>query len=249
MLSSKNRAIIASAGSRKTTFLVEKALAIHEKPVLITTYTNENVSQIREYIVQKKGHVPANVEVTSWFGLLLRDGVRPYQNYMTRKPRIDSINFRDTPAPGIGKGDVDRYFLDRGNNVYRDRVADFVCQCDIRSKGLIVRRLENIFGHILIDEFQDFAGYDLEFVERLCTSTIEVLVACDPRQGTYSTHISAKNSRFRRVGILGWLQQKKASGLLVIESAPTVSGATRQFAISRMRYSRIFRRLDPGTTK
>ncbi len=42
----KNKVIIACAGGRKTTHLVEEALKIVDEPVLITTYTLENLDQI-----------------------------------------------------------------------------------------------------------------------------------------------------------------------------------------------------------
>ena len=72
MPSSKNNFIIASAGSRKTTFLVERALAIQGKRVLITTYTNENVEQVVSYLVVKTGCVPKNITVMSWYSFLLQ---------------------------------------------------------------------------------------------------------------------------------------------------------------------------------
>lgn len=43
MPSHNNLAIIAAAGSRKTQYIVEKALANPSKRVLVTTYTNENL--------------------------------------------------------------------------------------------------------------------------------------------------------------------------------------------------------------
>jgi hypothetical protein len=50
--SAKNRVVIACAGSRKTTSIVEEALAVQEGRVLLTTYTNENVDQILSCIVR-----------------------------------------------------------------------------------------------------------------------------------------------------------------------------------------------------
>ena len=39
--------MIAAAGAGKTTFLVTEALKIHDKKVLITTFTDENVREIK----------------------------------------------------------------------------------------------------------------------------------------------------------------------------------------------------------
>ena len=47
MPSPNNRAIIAAAGSRKTQYMIDEALAAPpDQRVLITTYTRENCDQI-----------------------------------------------------------------------------------------------------------------------------------------------------------------------------------------------------------
>lgn len=217
MPSNKNRVIIASAGSRKTTFIVEEALAIHDKKVLITTYTNENLDQINSYLIQRAGYVPEHITVISWFSFLLQDGVRPYQNHMTDNGRINSINFTAIPGRYAAKANVNAYFLTDGNNIYRDRVADFICECDKRSKGLIIRRLEKIFTHIFVDEVQDFAGFDLDLLEKLFSSAISVIAVGDPRQATFSTNNSSKNKQYKKSQILEWLSAKQKAKLLQIE--------------------------------
>jgi len=75
----KNKIIIASAGGRKTTHLVKKALKINNKKVLLTTYTLENLDQIKTSIVKKNGFIPENISILTWYKFLLRDGVHPYQ--------------------------------------------------------------------------------------------------------------------------------------------------------------------------
>jgi DNA helicase-2/ATP-dependent DNA helicase PcrA len=217
MLSNKNKVVIASAGSRKTTFIVETALAIVNKNVLIATYTNENLDQINAYVVEKKGYVPPNITVASWYSFLLQDGVRPYQNHMTNKGRIKSIDFTSTPNRFIKKEDVDRFFLTGGGNIYRDRVACFIYECDNLTKGLVIQRLEKIYSHIFIDEIQDFAGYDLDILEKLFRSSIATVGVGDPRQATFSTNNSAKNRKFKKSEILEWVNAKQKSKLLHVE--------------------------------
>jgi len=217
MPSHSNRVIVASAGSRKTTIIVEQALAIRDKKVLITTYTNENVEQINSYLIKQNGCIPPNVTVVSWFRFLLQDGVRPYQNHMTDKGRIENINFIARPNRFTKKVDVSKYYLTEGNNIYSDRVTDFICQCDQNSKGLVIKRLEKIYAHIFIDEVQDLAGFDLEFLERLLSSSISIVTVGDPRQATFSTNNSSKNKQFKRSHILEWIKAKEALKLFVVE--------------------------------
>jgi len=219
MPSSKNIFIVASAGSRKTTLLVERALAIAKGRVLITTYTNENVEQIVSYLVRENGCVPSNVTVMSWYRFLLQEGVRPYQNHISRRGRVHSILFVPLPAMAqfARKNDVENYFFTGGDNIYVDRTADFVCRCDEKSESLIIKRLERVFAHIFIDEFQDFAGYDLDVVGKLLSSSISVVAACDPRQATFSTNRSPRNRQFRGSAIADWIAKQSKLGLLSIE--------------------------------
>jgi superfamily I DNA/RNA helicase len=220
MQSNKNKVIIASAGSRKTTHIVESALDLKDKKILITTYTNENLDQINTYLIQKNRVAPKNITVVSWFSFLLQDGVRPYQNHLTSKGRVDSICFTEIPEAikkRFKKSNVDNYFLTSANNIYRDRVADFVCECDDRSNGLVVKRLEKIYNYIFIDEVQDFAGYDFTLLEKLLKSSISIVVVGDPRQGTFSTNNSTKNKRFKKNNIIEWINIKKKAGLLDLE--------------------------------
>ena len=44
--------MIAAAGAGKTTFLVTEALKIHDKKVLITTFTDENVREIKKKFIE-----------------------------------------------------------------------------------------------------------------------------------------------------------------------------------------------------
>lgn len=214
---SKNKIVVASAGSRKTSSIVQEALSRPDMRVLLTTYTNENVEQITDYIIKIAGHVPKHITVISWYSFLLQDGVRPYQNHMTDGARISTVDFVSEPPRFARKAEVDKYYLTHSGNIYRDRVSDFVCSCNECSGGLPVKRLEKIYDAIFIDEMQDFAGYDLDFVEILCASKIKVTGVADPRQGTFSTNNSSKNKKYKRTGIAEWVAAKGKEGVFSIE--------------------------------
>src|SRR5579859_5431214 len=141
MLSSKNKIVVACAGSRKTTMLVEKALSLSASRVLITTFTNENLYLINRYLSEKNGSVPHNITVTSWFTVLLHDGIRPYQNFVTTKGRIRGLLFDEMPQSmkNASKQNAYRYFLTSNNNIHSDRASDFACLCDDRSNGLMIK--------------------------------------------------------------------------------------------------------------
>ena len=151
MQSAENRVIIASAGSRKTTYLVEEAIKRSESKILILTYTNENLNQLRTYFLERVGFIPINVTIQSWFSFLLRDGVRPYQNLLYGGPRIETIYFPQRPQDFrekrryINKSNTEKYYFVQGKNIIVDLASNFVFNCNSVSNGLVIDRLEKIW--------------------------------------------------------------------------------------------------------
>lgn len=215
----KNKAIIASAGSGKTTYIVEQALSLKDKKILITTYTNENIDQVHQYFIQMIGYVPTNISIISWYSFLLQDCIRPYQATLTQRDRINSIIFENLPLSiqRVSKTNVDHYFLTEKNNIYRDRASDFACLADSNSNGLVVKRLEKVYDYVFIDEIQDLAGHDLDLLRKFFGSSLNVVVVGDPRQATFSTNNSSKNKKYKRSQIFDWLFELKNNDLISIE--------------------------------
>ncbi len=216
MPSSKNRVVIASAGGRKTTYIIEEALKKTEEKILITTYTLENLDQINSYLIEQNGHVPKNITALSWFTFLLRDGVRPYQNYMLANKKVRSVDFQSRPSIYIKKSEQ-AYFINSASNIYRDRVSDFVCEGNKVTTGLIIKRLEKVFDYIYVDEIQDLAGWDQEFVELLLLSSIKITLVGDPRQATYTTNNANKNKATKGKHMKQWVDELSKKGILDIE--------------------------------
>ncbi len=213
MPSHKNKIIIACAGAGKTTFLVEEALKLQSKNVLITTFTNENLEQIKSYFTQRIGYVPSNVTVMSWFSFLLQDGVRPYQNYLIDDSRIHSIYFEEGRPIYRKKTN----YITPSGLIYSTKTAEFVYECNKLCNGRIIERLEKIYDYLFIDEMQDLAGYDLDFVLQLFRSKINIIAVGDPRQATFSTNASQKNSQYRKQNIVEWANIQENDGIVKIE--------------------------------
>lgn len=215
MQSANNRVIIAAAGSRKTTFVVEDALAnAIDRKVLIVTYTIENFKQIEDYVIQKNGSIPRNITIQSWYTFLLSEGVRPYQNFLYDKARIPGICFLEgRSALYTKKSNTDRYYFGPDGRIFTDKIAEFACLCDSESNGLAIDRFERIYDCIYIDEVQDLAGYDFDFLELLLLSKISVTVVGDGRQATYFTNCSPKNSRFKGKSIVNLFKDWEQGGL------------------------------------
>ncbi len=212
-MTSRNEIILAAAGSGKTHRLIAEALANPGERVLITTYTRENLAQIEARLWDASNGYSNGVSTMTWFEFLLRDAVKPYQSYMTDILRIRSINFIQEKPRFKKRSDFASYYLDASNNVYSDAVSDLACVLEQASNGCVIHRLEQLYDTILIDEMQDLAGWDLEFVKLLLQSRLRVVLVGDPRQAVYSTNRSSKNSGYRNMGIVKWIDQLERSGL------------------------------------
>ncbi len=77
--------------------------------------------------------------------------------------------------------------------------------------------MAQIVDRIYVDEAQDLAGYDLELIERLLDSKIEVVLVGDHRQATFKTNQSAKNKQFGRQRIIDKFATWEADGRARIE--------------------------------
>ena len=56
----------------------------------------------------------------------------------------------------------------------------------------MISRICGIYDVILVDEAQDFAGYDYDFIKSMMDAAGEMIVVGDPRQQTYRTGWKAK---------------------------------------------------------
>lgn len=177
--------------------------------MLITTYTNENRRQIVSRIEKKIGAMPPNIVVMGWFSFLIAQCAKPYQRAITGQPLVvNGLNFKGKRNRFTRKADTNRYFLDRKGDLYRDGVSDFVTTLNEATNGAVIARLERLFRHIFIDEVQDFVGYDLEVLDLLMQSNIDLMLVGDPRQHTLATNIGPKNKKYRGAGLVDWFNER-----------------------------------------
>lgn len=213
-----SRVVVAAAGSGKTEEIVNAALG---KPsterILITTYTVDNLSEIRQRIIKKAGLVPPNIALLGWFSFVLKHGIKPFQNPTFRANYIQGLHF--APRPGRPfKSDVHKYYVDSRGAVYLDFASELALLLDDKSTGDVFDRIGSIFEHIFIDEVQDMSARDFEFIERLLTQGTPVVMVGDPRQGTFSTTNARANKKLTRSNVGAWFDQLETKKLVVIET-------------------------------
>lgn len=201
-----NSLIIAAAGSGKTTYIVKKALEIHNDRVLITTFTEANEREICKKIIEFNGCIPANLTVQTWFSFLLQHGVKPYQS-LIYEGKINGLKLVDSKS-GLkyksddktfyyGEKDIPEFYFNHAMQIYSDKIAKFVYKVNQLSQNLVLNRLNRIYQYIFIDEVQDFAGYDLKIMKDIMKSSSELIMVGDPRQVTYYTHTESQYKQYR----------------------------------------------------
>jgi len=189
-----NEVIIAAAGSGKTTELIDRTKRLLDERVLVTTFTIENSEEIKRKFYEDLGCTPSHVKIQTWFSFLLNEGVRPYQNFLYEKNRIENIEFvTGQSTTFISKSNIEKYYLKHGKYIYTDKMCDFIMEVNKRSNRAVIRRLESLYDIIMIDEIQDLAGYDLDFLLELFKSKIKIIVVGDNRQAVFFTNNSARN--------------------------------------------------------
>lgn len=204
---SENKLIISVAGSGKTTYLVHQALSIKDS-VLITTYTEANEQEIRKKFYEVNGGIPDNITIQTWFSFLIQHGAKPYQGTIFNERikglllvnEASGINFKNSrgiPIPFSEEKNFRKHYFSESGKIYSDKLSKFVIRCNEQSQGMVIKRLSRIFKYLFVDEVQDLAGNDLEFLKLIFKSDIKSILVGDPRQVTYLTHNERKNSKYK----------------------------------------------------
>lgn len=210
-----NKLIIAGAGTGKTTYLVNKALETSEK-VLITTFTINCKKEIENKIIKKKGYLPSNINIQTWFSMLLQHGIKPYKNSfdiskvngIIMLPNKSGVKYyyKGKPVYWSEEENFRKFFFDSNNNIYTDKLSKLVIRIDDKTNGKVINRISSIYKKIFIDEVQDMAGYDLEFIKRLMNSETHIILVGDPRQTVYKTHYEQKYKKYSDGNIEGFIK-------------------------------------------
>jgi DNA helicase-2/ATP-dependent DNA helicase PcrA len=203
---SNNRLFIAAAGSGKTTLIINEVLANKTDKILITTFTIANAQSIRAKLTKENGgSIPTNVTVQTWFSFLLEHGIRPYRFWNDRVVGLKLVQEKSglrytmkngTKVYWAESDNFEQYYFSRNMDVYSDKIAKLVLQCNKKSNGSVIERLSKIFTQIYIDEVQDMTGWDLELSKLFIRSSMRFTMVGDPRQAVYSTHPDVKNKKY-----------------------------------------------------
>ena len=94
-----------------------------------------------------------------------------------------------------------------GGNAYSKNASELALKCDEISDGAVIKRLEEIYSHIYIDEVQDVSGYDFTWIQKFCNSKIVVTMVGDYKQTIFSTNRKNIHSQKTGVNLLSGLNE------------------------------------------
>lgn len=213
---SQSEVIIAAAGGGKTTRIVNRVLGSPTERAALLTYTQVNTEEIGRKIYALNAAIPPHVEVWSWYSFLLREMARPYQASLHER-RIEGLVWcNQRSVRYVPQSKTREFYFAEDRLIYSDKLSQFVVACNDASNGAVIRRIEERFDRIYIDEIQDMAGYDLEVIELLLKSKVRVTMVGDHRQATFVTNNSQKNSAFRGVKIIEKFAKWEKAKLLTL---------------------------------
>ncbi len=201
-----NKLIIAGAGTGKTRYLINNALTVKDK-VLITTFTINCKDEIERKIIDQVGYVPNHIRVQTWFSMLLQHAIKPYKRALKigkirgikMEEGISAIRYRNKDGiPICWKEKINffKHYFTPDCRIYTDKLSKLAIRLDDETKGKVINRISSIFKYIFIDEVQDMAGYDLEFIKRIMNTNSNVILVGDPRQTIYKTHFERKFKKY-----------------------------------------------------
>lgn len=211
----QSKIYLAAAGSGKTTFLIDY-LSGSDQKILYTTFTDENTEVAKEMVYQKCGCIPSNITVLPWFSFLLEHGVRPFQGSagFGREKFIGvDLNSR---GKNFNKRGTLHYYCNKSKEIYAAKLPALALRCNECSSGAVVDRIKELFDVVLIDEIQDMAGYDYNFIAALLSGGMPVIMCGDERQSTYRTNEGNKN---KGLSIERYLEKNKLTSICEVDRA------------------------------
>ncbi|MGE2433702.1 UvrD-helicase domain-containing protein [Morganella morganii] len=175
--------VFAVAGSGKTQMITDK-IDLDSK-YLILTYTIPNAKNIQSRIIKKLKMIPKGVKIYTYFSFLYSFCYKPLVQCEQPLKGINWSNNVSQLTRGKKKDSLD-YYVDKHQKVYANRLSKLLIEANFVPD--IASRIEKYFDLLFIDEVQDFAANDFNFICELSKKlTIEQKYVGDFYQHTYDT--------------------------------------------------------------
>lgn len=173
------RVIFSVAGSGKTTHIINN-LDINKRSVIVT-YTNNNLINLRQGIVRKFGLMPSNFKIFTYFTFLHSFCYKPF---LVKQLGTKGINYISQPNRYSAKG-TREFYIDANHRLYSARISKLILEHPIIND--VNERLSKYFDYLYIDEAQDLAGNDFNFLMEVVKSNVSIMLVGDFHQHTFDT--------------------------------------------------------------
>jgi len=152
-----------------------------KKNSIIITYTTSNFENIKDRIIRKFGYFPSNIKLYTYFSFLYTFCYKPFcQDILKTK----GINYNQQPSQYIKKGVKDHY-IDKSNRLFFSRISKLLIDFNVIDD--IVERIDKYIDNIFIDEVQDFASNDFNFILLIAKTKSKLIYVGDFYQHTFDT--------------------------------------------------------------
>lgn len=176
------RVVFAVAGSGKTSSIID-ALT-NDSRCLIVTYTDNNTRHLKNSVVKKFGELPSGVRIYSYFTFLYSFCFRPICGY---KIKTKGINF-SYPLPQYSqrtRKNTRQHYIDKNERLFASRIAKLLIEFNVVPE--VIQRIEKFFDLVCVDEVQDFAANDFNFICELSKTNVNMRFVGDFYQHTFDT--------------------------------------------------------------
>lgn len=216
-----NRVILAPAGGRKTQSIINMCqMGEESRKRLVVTFTTTGQKVIEDRLWEN-GCRSLNTEVLGWYAFLLQHFIYPYVYDLYPGQTAKGLHFVEGTDPTRYKKGVKRYFDDSGA-VYSNNIGKLALDIAKSSGGACIERLQGIYHEIYFDEVQDLGGNDLDILELLMKSKLQITAVGDVRQSILRTsRTDRKNSKFDGLQKKIWFEKMGSQGLCEIKEITT----------------------------
>ena len=146
------------------------------------TYTISNYENLSRKIAKRFGGIwPENVTLMTYFQFLFRFCYKPF---LSDRVKARGIIYEQNPDQYATQKDG-RFYLSPNGYFYSNRLSLFLEKAKVVDE--IKARIEKYFDEFVIDEIQDLAGRDFNFLESLMATNVNMLFVGDFFQHTFDT--------------------------------------------------------------
>lgn len=137
---------------------------------------------MHDRISSEYGCIPDRIRLYTYFTFLYSFCLRPF---LGDKLKSRGINWNVPPSfPRTPKTDS-RHYLDKGRRLYSCRIGDLLSTKKLMPD--VQLRLSKYFDSFFVDEVQDFAGHDFNFLCDLALADVRTVLVGDYYQHTFDT--------------------------------------------------------------